>query len=273
MKENIKMAIAKHFYHASTRKIIVAFGTLFNEIYIKRDDGKEIKVPLTYASKEKFYLTLQQDYKRDRIHSIVLPRMGFMVTDMHYDSQRKISSLARLIKDDKRVYAPVPYNFNIELSIYARNMDDGLQIVEQIIPFFKPSFNITIEELEEMDIKRDIPIILDSISHEDTSEGDVADSFRMLRWDLMFTVKANFYGPVIKSAIIKHSYVDVTTNNVRVDERYKADVVPESAFIDDLWEYNEEIITRNIVPVEVDIALRQHDSGIFIGDSCSINVR
>jgi hypothetical protein len=261
------MALTPHFYHETTRKIIVCFGTLFNNIEVHRKDNKVIKVPLTYASKEKFYLTLKQNYDLNKLANITLPRIGFIITDIAYDFERKQSSIGKFhansIDDHvhKKMFLPVPYDIQIELSIYSRNMNDGLQIIEQIIPFFKPSFNITINELDEMGVLRDIPIILDSIDHDDTSEGDLSEGFRLLRWDLSFTVKANFYGPVKDQKVIKKVYIDYHTSKdgeytEEINERYYGEVVPEGAYQEELWEYEEEIISSvdsnniEILPVE-----------------------
>lgn len=279
------MAITDHFYHGSTRKIIVAFGTLFNNLTVNRKDGKVITVPLTYASKEKFYLTYKQNVNMNRAANLILPRMGFIITDMGYDFERKTSSIGKfhamssVDNSHKKMYNPVPYDIQIQLSIYSRNMIDGLQVVEQIVPFFKPSFNITINELETMGVLRDIPIILDSISHDDTSEGDVSDEFRLLRWDLDFTIKANFYGPVQDQKIIKKVYVDYYTSTdgeyvKDVDERYYLTISPEDSRQEDIWEYDDEIISSHdssntfLLPVPVDIVSRMSDGFVLMRDVC-----
>lgn len=279
------MAITDHFYHGSTRKIIVAFGTLFNNLTVERADGNIITVPLTYASKEKFYLTLKQNKELDTLSSSILPRMGFFITDMSYDFERKQSSVGKfhaLSTDSfahKKMFLPVPYDIQIELSIYSRNMIDGLQIVEQIVPFFKPSFNITINELEPMGVMRDIPIILDDVQHDDTSEGDLVDSFRVLRWDLTFTVKANFYGPVKDQKVIKHIYVDYYTSTDGeyvddIDERYYVEIDPADARQEDLWNFSEEIFSKGetILPPEQDIIKRNTDGFMLFTTTCDAHV-
>jgi len=267
------MAITNHFYHGTTRKIIVAFGTIFNNITVTRTDGKIIAVPLTYSSKEKFYITLKQNANLNRLGNMVLPRMGFVITDMSYDEERKKSSIGKFHAESldnlthKKMFLPVPWNISIDLSIYSRNMEDGLQLVEQIIPFFKPSFNITINELDEMGVERDIPIVLNDVSQDDTSEGDVSDSFRLLRWDFNFTVKANFYGPVKDQKIIKKVYVDYHTSVDgeyidKIDGRYYVDVDTIDSYQEDVWVYNEELISDGdsvdeVIPVpEDDIPIR-----------------
>ena len=254
------MSITSHFYHGSTRKIIVAFGTIFDNITVVRKDAKVIKVPLTYASKEAFFVVLKQNASLNKINSITLPRMGFIITNMGYDFERKHSSIAKFNSESvdslhrQKMFMPVPYNLNIQLSVYSRNMDDGLQILEQILPFFKPSFNITIDELSDMGVMRDIPIILDTINHEDSSEGVTGESVRLLRWDLDFTIKANFYGPVKNQSIIKHVYVDYHTSKdgeyqEKIDEQYKVSVDPDTANFDDVWVYNEEILSIEDNPI------------------------
>jgi hypothetical protein len=279
------MAITDFFHYGSTRKLIVAFGTLFNNMEIHRRDGKIISIPLTYASKEKFYVTMKQNYALDRMSNMILPRMGFVITDIAYDFERKQSSIGKFQAlnsdtDHKKMLLPVPYDLQLELSIYSRNIDDGLQILEQIIPMWKPSFNITINELDPMKVMRDIPIILDSISHEDTFESDVSDGFRMIRWDLNFTMKANFYGPVREQKIIKKVYVDYYTSTDgeyvdKTDERYYLEVDPLDSRQEDLWDYNEELISSHdssntvIMPVEIDIRGRETDGLIYVSDSCS----
>lgn len=281
------MAITDHFFHGSTRKIIVAFGTLFNNLTVTRTDSKVIDVPLTYASKEKFYLTLKQNFALNRMANMVLPRMGFVINDIAYDADRaqgsinKFHAISQSDLQHKKMFLPVPYDINLELSIYSRNMIDGLQVLEQIIPFFKPSFNITINELEAMGVLRDIPIILNGVSHDDTSEGDVSDEFRLLRWDLDFTAKAYFYGPVKDQKIIKKIYVDYYTSTDgeyvdNTDERYYVTISPSDARQEEIWDYDEEIISAHdsthtvILPVEPDIVARMTDGFIYVTDMCEV---
>ncbi len=144
------------FYHGTIRKMVTAFGTLFNNIYIQRTDSgvtKKIKVPLIYSPKEKFVHRLNLDVDKTMVQTI-LPRMGFSITGMNYDAERKKNSLNKRWKQEigtndeitfQYRYEDVPYNIDFELYIYTRNIDDGLQIVEQILPFFTPDFTITIK--------------------------------------------------------------------------------------------------------------------------------
>jgi hypothetical protein len=216
------------FYHATTRKLVTAFGTLFNNIYIERtDEGvtKKIKVPLIYSPKEKFIHRLNLDIDKTMIQT-VLPRMGFSITGISYDAERKKNSLNKRWKQEigtndevtfQYRYEDVPYNIDFELYIYTRNIDDGLQIVEQILPFFVPDFTITIKPkvLDNSLEKVDIPIILNQVIPNEVYDQSFSEDTRVLNWDLQFTAKANFYGPVRNSSsIIK----DVKVNFFDFDE-------------------------------------------------------
>jgi hypothetical protein len=216
------------FYHATTRKLVTAFGTLFNNIYIERtDEGvtKKIKVPLIYSPKEKFIHRLNLDIDKTMIQT-VLPRMGFSITGISYDAERKKNSLNKRWKQEigtndevtfQYRYEDVPYNIDFELYIYTRNIDDGLQIVEQILPFFVPDFTITIKPkvLDNSLEKVDIPIILNQVIPNEVYNESFSEDTRVLNWDLQFTAKTNFYGPVRNSSsIIK----DVKVNFFDFDE-------------------------------------------------------
>ena len=212
-----------HFFHNSTRKLITAFGTVFSGLTIERSDGNIITVPIMYGSKEKWYYRLKQNSNLDKQQAITLPRLGFFITDWQYNAERKLNSSDKIVsKNDadnryvKKTFQPVPYNLPFELYLWAKNMDDGLQIIEQILPFFKPSFNITITELVEPEIKRDVPITLNNISFDDNVEGGM-DSTRMLQWTLSFEVEGNFYGPISDTGIITEVFVDVNMERVQPD--------------------------------------------------------
>jgi len=283
------MSITNFFYHGTIRKYVVTFGTLFNGMTIHRKDGKIIDVPLTYASKEKFYLRLAQNPELTKQESIDLPRMGFILSDFMYDAERKQPSLGKFTEETldsmkrKSMYLPVPYDFIFDLAVYTRNVEDGLQIIEQIIPFFKPSFNVTINELNEMGVVRDIPIILDSVTGAIEDEGEFTQE-RVVRWDLQFTLKGNLYGPIRDQKIIKKVYVDYYTSKdgeylESIDERYRVSIDPETAKPDDIWKYEEEFISSHdsnhieIPPVEDDIISRQYAGDTLLcSDYCTIEI-
>ena len=195
-----------NFYNRTIRKIVVAFGTVFNDIYLIRysKDGltakETIKVPLNWGAKEKYITRLTADPTLTKSIATTLPRISFEMTGMSYDSSRKLPTTVRNFSANnstsvKTQYVPVPYNFEFSLSIYVRNTEDGTQILEQILPFFTPDFSVTVDFIPLMDPKYDMPIILNSVSNEVEYEGDMMAT-RMIIWNLEFTAKGHIWPPV-----------------------------------------------------------------------------
>jgi hypothetical protein len=187
--------LGNYYYHQIIRKTIVAFGTLFNDIYIKHknsDDDviSDMRVPLAYGPIQKFLAKIQQQEKLNKPVAITLPRMSFEMTSILYDATRKAGVTQTFKASDgnnlKKVFMPVPYNIGFELNIMTKLNDDSLQIVEQILPYFQPSFNLTVDLLDSIGEKRDIPIVLDSVSFQDDYEGDFSTR-RSLIYTLQFT--------------------------------------------------------------------------------------
>ena len=200
----------EHFYHETIKRSVSVFGTLFNNINIKRADGTLIKVPLAYGPRAKWIARLQQsaDLSLTRT-AISLPRMGFELSSIEYDSTRKLTKRTQLKKaipsnpnNMQYQYAPAPYNLGFDLSVLVKNTDDGLQIIEQIMPYFTPDYTVTINTVPDMADKRDIPITLTSVSQTDEYEGDFTTR-QVLRYDLSFVMKNYIYGPVRDSDIIR----------------------------------------------------------------------
>jgi hypothetical protein len=202
-----------HFYHQLTRKYVVLFGTMFNEIFLikrNRDTGVELEriiVPITYAPKEKYLVRLNGDPNLLKEIQITLPRMSFEMTGFSYDPSRKQNSLLKAAKANTSTrasmnYIGVPYDIEFELNIYTRNVDDGTQIVEQILPFFNPDYTPTINPVSEIGFLKDTPIILNSVDMNIEHEGNF-DAVRYVTWRLTFTMKAYYYGPVSTPKIIR----------------------------------------------------------------------
>jgi hypothetical protein len=229
----------RHFYHEIIKKNVKAFGTIFNNIQIEKtnpETGEVIrqeKVPLAYGPKSKFLARLQQDPSTERKVSITMPRISFEMTDITYDAARKTSPIQKYLKEEDgetvRVqYMPVPYNLRFELGILARNQDDALQILEQILPYFQPSFNVTVNLIPEMDEKKDLPIILNGISYEDDYEDDMLRR-RSVTYTLDFTLKTYMYGPVTNSNIIRKATVFESIGDLDQHKRYlRYDVSPQA---------------------------------------------
>jgi len=207
----------EYFYHEIIRKTVVSFGTLFNAISVKhKDDAGNIKssirVPLSYGPTQKFLARLEQVPNLNKPVQMNLPRMSFELIGMSYDTTRKLTTTQTFLTRDlnnnqiKKAYLPVPYNLNFELSIMTKLNDDMLQIIEQILPYFQPNYNLTVDLVQEIGEKRDIPIVLDNISMTDNYEGDYTER-RALIYTLKFTAKTYLFGPVssnsVSSEIIK----------------------------------------------------------------------
>jgi len=220
----------QHFYHRTVRKLVVSFGNIFNNLKMFRyaTDGvtevERIVVPLAYASKEKFYKRITEDPELTKQTQIILPRMSFDMNGITYDPLRKISShidnfsegtsagMARRIK-------MTPYNFDFNVNIFVRNTEDGMQIVEQILPYFNPDYTMTIDFLGMDNLKLDIPIVFNSITYDDSYEGD-SESTRTLVWTMNFTVKGYLFGPPYEDKIITKSTANVF-NDIIADSSSK----------------------------------------------------
>lgn len=202
----------EYFYFEIFRKTIIGFGTLFNDIKVKQRNtaGKiisEIKVPIEYAPKQKFLARLQESPDDlDNPVRLTLPRLAFEIVGLSYDSSRKTAITQSFLAREKanpnnilQTYMPVPYDLSIDLNIMTKLNDDMFQIVEQILPYFQPSFTITIELLNNIGEKRDIPFTLNSINQDDQYEGNFEDR-RVLIYTLNFTAKTYVFGPSSKSA-------------------------------------------------------------------------
>lgn len=206
------------FYWSTIRKAVVAFGNMFNQITIDRKDengevAQTIRIPLTYAPRQKFIARIQEIETADRTFQVIVPRMAFEMIGIEYDPLRKVNMLHqnRAREGTQTVlsqYSPVPWNLNMSLYVYAKNQDDGLQIVEQILPYFNPDFNLTLKAMPQLELTNDLQIVLNSVEFDDSYEGDFSDR-RMILWTLDFTVKLNFFGPINRAGIIKRAITNL----------------------------------------------------------------
>ena len=196
--------LGTYFYHEILRKTVIGFGTLFNNINIRHKDASgttfsNLKVPLAYGPMQKFLARIQQQPELDRETAITLPRLSFEMQGLQYDPTRKTGIAQTFLTKNgtnaKKVYMPVPYNIGFELSIMSKLSDDALQILEQILPYFQPSFNLSVNLVETIGEQRDIPVILESITTNDDYEGDFATR-RALIYTMRFSAKTYLFGPV-----------------------------------------------------------------------------
>ena len=231
--------LGNYQYNQIIRKCVVGFGTLFNNIEIRKfnDDGtvyQRMKVPLAYGPRQKFLARLTEQPDLGRPNAITLPRLAFEMTGMNYDPSRKQSPVQYCLTNEdaegvKKTYVPVPYNLEFQLSILSKTQDDCLQIVEQIVPYFQPSFNLSIKLVEEAGIVKDVPIVMNSINFEDDYEGDFATR-RSLVYTLNFTVKTYIYGPTSDTGLIKKAITkEYTSTDINTPGRYRQyEVTPKA---------------------------------------------
>ena len=224
------------FYHAITRKIIVAFGSLFSDISIERKNQgvteQTIKVPIAYAPKEKWIVRLEQDPNLQNHVYTTLPRLSFEITGMSYDASRKTNRMSYITCGNSegvsKVYAPVPYNIDISLYCLTKTQEDALQIVEQILPYFTPEYTLSLKAIQDSNIIIDVPIILESVNIQDDYDGDF-NQRRFVTYTMNFTLKANFYGPVgANGKIITNTLIDLTNSADTIDAHFEAHGDPQT---------------------------------------------
>ena len=246
--------LGQQFYHETMRKVVVAFGTIFNNIHLVRKDNngniiQTMKVPLAYGPREKFLVRLREDADLTKQVAVTLPRIGFEIQGLSYDATRKLNRVQRFKKvktgTTKQLdtqYMPVPYNVDFQLYVMAKQSDDALQIVEQILPYFQPDYTVTINDNADMGIKRDVPLILNSVGYEDNYEGEFQQRIAII-YTMDFTAKFYLYGPVSSSKVIKtvqaDSYTDMPDQSPKREQRYTVTPSPATADADDDFGFNE----------------------------------
>ncbi len=241
--------LGSYFYNETIRKTVIAFGTLFNNIRIKKfgTDGKtisQLKVPIAYGPMQRFLARIEQQPNFDDNVAISLPRISFELTSYAYDPSRKSSPITKFTgkgatkTKHKKIFLPVPYEIGFRLSFAAKLQDDSLQILEQILPHFQPSYNVTVNMLEGVEEKRDIPFTLANVSFVDEYEGDFSTR-RFIQYDLDFIAKTYFYSeiPTDESGIIKKVQIDYSTA-IRAPRAQRYTVVPQA-----VKDYNSDTAT------------------------------
>ena len=246
--------LGQQFYHETIRKVVVAFGSMFNDIHLVRKDNsgnvtQSMKVPLAYGPRQKFLVRLREDADLTKQVAVTLPRIGFEIAGVSYDPTRKLNRVQKFkkVKGAKAQqldtqYMPVPYNIEFSLYIMAKQSDDALQIVEQILPYFQPDYTVTINDNTDMGVKRDVPIVLGGVTYEDTYEGDFTSRTTII-YTLTFTAKFYLYGPVTSTKVIKtvqaDQYTDMPDKSPKRSQRYTVTPNPTTADADDDFGFNE----------------------------------
>ena len=237
------MLAGQTFYHQTIRKTIVAFGNLFSNIKIERQNKTDgaieqvLQVPLAYAPKEKWLVRLESDPNLSQNTYTSLPRLSFEITGMSYDSTRKVGRMNQIAvnKSDRiqQQFSPVPYNIDISLYALTKTQEDGLTIVEQILPTFTPDYNLSVMMIPELNINQDIPVILNSVSIQDDYDGDF-QTRRFVTYTLNFTLKVNLFGAIGSQRDIR--VVNTTIGDIDTE-------VP-------LTEYAAEVIPATVIPTQ-----------------------
>jgi hypothetical protein len=211
-------------YHRIIRKVVIAFGNLFNEIKLTRYDESGVEkeyflVPIVYGGKEKYVSRLEGDPNLDKKVQVTLPIMSFEMTNMSYDASRKLNTNMKATSyygqsgSKLAVYNPVPFDFEFSLFAYVRNIEDGAQLMEKILPYFTPDYTVNVNLIPEMGITKQLPIVLKSVSNEIDYEGDYESKVRTVIWTLTFTVKGYLYGAVNEPKIIKTAITNIVDDN------------------------------------------------------------
>lgn len=233
------------YYHGLIRRTIVAFGRLFSDIKIPRYDNngvlqQTIAVPVSYAPKEKWIVRIESDPTLNQHTYTVLPRLSFEITGYSYDSIRKTNRMEKLVcvqadgNTRNEVFSPVPYNLDITLYALTKNTEDGLAIIEQILPTFTPEYSLAIKAVDDMNIVSDVPIILNSVSVQDDYDGDFSIR-RFVTHTLNFTAKMNLFGYVSSPGVIKDVTTNINSDGINTFRRYNADQANPVDDISENW--------------------------------------
>lgn len=239
------MFVNQTFYFATVRKITAGFGSLFTNIHVNRSDGKVFRVPFSHGPRDSYIAQREERRREETKVRISVPRMSFEMTNLTYDPSRKLQTVNRNLNintDDPDYFlsqlTPVPYDIGYDVNIIVKYYDDALQIIEQILPYFSPSYNLTIEDIPEMGLIRDVPVVYNSSSFSDSYEGDPNDA-RIINWTLSFTAKGYMYPNIHNAAVIKKVIANMHDGTVEKNqdlERITVQVDPIDASETDDWE-------------------------------------
>lgn len=248
------MLSSSPFYHSCTRNLVTSFGSLINDIKVSREGGKIISVPVSVMDKQKFYVKLKNQYdeyrKSDSEYakttgvSITLPRLAFNVSSLNYDSMRQTPRMNKTIKEQdgvvKSQYNRVPYDFSIEMYVAVEYYEEGLQIIEQILPYFSPSFTLQYRQTD-LDIQDDIQVILESADIDKEMQGDFMES-NIITWALNFTAKGWLYAPTSDVGLIRNVDVNLNDYNTGAEiTNINVQPDPDTAESGDDYEYDVTI--------------------------------
>ena len=233
----------QYFYHSKTRKAVALFGRLFNNMHILRRNASNnvtdtLMVPLAYAPKQKFLdrITAQANLDTDQKIALKLPRMSFEIVGIQYDPTRQLAKTTNFTqfgttssRNKFNIYTP--YIINFSLSVFAKNQDDALQVVEQILPYFNPQYTVTIKPFTNTfpNVKEDIPITITGVDFSDDFEGAL-EQRRTIVYTMTFDMKINFFGPIDDKDIITKVIpkLDINTAAITDSDFLSIEITPDT---------------------------------------------
>lgn len=220
------------FYHQVVKNIIVAFGTIFDDVRYINDYGTVIRVPISYSPKEKFVEYYNAVPSMDApATETTLPRMGFEISGMNYAPERYHNPLSRMERGsiNQFMYARVPYDFQLTLYLAVKKFEDSLKIIEQIVPYFTPELMLTVKDNLQFDLKTDLPVTLNSVGFNIDYEGSF-ETKRVIEWTLGFTIKGFMYSDVKDVTRIKDTVTNLQQKDFDVRfAQLMMDVLPKDA--------------------------------------------
>jgi hypothetical protein len=229
--------MANIFYNRALRKYVIGFGNLFNDITLVRynpdySEAQRMIVPIVYAPKEDYVTRLETDPNLDKKTQITLPRMSFELLGFNYDASRKQNTNTKQFAQTSQglvaQYNPVPYNFDFNLYLYVRNIEDGTQIIEHILSYFTPDYTMKLNMIPEMGIVKNIPVVLNSTAQDIDYEGNFERDTRVIIWTLAFTVKGYIFGKISDTGgPITHSITSIY-NQITEDDVIQFTMNPNS---------------------------------------------
>lgn len=222
------------FYYGTTKKLIVGFASIFEEVHYIDGHNQNILVPIHYSPKEKFVEAIQANPDFDNTtFDITLPQMGFEITSMKFAADRHLNPLSKIhdvnSSNEEFMFNRVPYDYSISLYVATRRFEDSLKIIEQIVPFFTPELTITLRDKEDFSVESNIPIVLNDVSFNVDYEGSFSTK-RTITWTLDFTAKSYLYSNARALSRIKESIINLTNDDFESQfMKYTAEVSPRSA--------------------------------------------
>lgn len=216
------------FYHKSTRRAAIAFGVLFDNIFIVRENQAEqeqnrLKVPLGYHDKKAWHQILRQFSDRNEETTSIqgyFPKMGYEISDIAPIRETQVASNQYVYETSsdgttKRYLYSSKYRLTFQLTIVTKNQTDMYKILEQILPYFSPSISVSLKPSRHLDVVNDMVFTLDDISKDDELEGQMENlNLQLVTRYLTFTTDIPYYGPIeTANGIIKTANVRFIDGN------------------------------------------------------------